>query len=60
MPVVLVQPRRWRGPERFPRRRCVGVRRGGSAVRRQLTPHLQEAGITSPPEVYDAHVFVKA
>jgi hypothetical protein len=26
----------------------------------QLAPHLQAAGITSPPEVYSAHAFVSA
>jgi hypothetical protein len=26
----------------------------------KLAPHLQEAGITSPPEVYAAHTFVSA
>jgi len=26
----------------------------------QLGPHLQQAGISSPPEMYPAHVFVSA
>jgi hypothetical protein len=26
----------------------------------QLAPHLQEAGITAQPEVYEAHAFVAA
>jgi hypothetical protein len=26
----------------------------------ELAPHLQEAGITSPPEIYPAHAFVSA
>jgi hypothetical protein len=42
--------------------RVVDVWESAEAAQRfgdKLTPHLQEAGITSPPEVYDA-VFVKA
>jgi hypothetical protein len=48
------------GPNGF---RVVDVWESEEAVRRfgeALAPHLQQAGITGEPEVYEAHVFVKA
>jgi hypothetical protein len=48
------------GPNGF---RVVDVWESEEAARRfgeQLAPHLQAAGITSPPEVYPAYAFVSA
>lgn len=48
------------GPDGF---RVVDVWESEEAAQRfgeQLAPHLREAGITAEPEVYPAHVFVKA
>jgi len=48
------------GPNGF---RVVDVWESEEAARRfgdELAPHLQGAGITSPPEVYEAHAFVSA
>jgi len=46
------------GPKGF---RVVDVWESEEAARRfgeQLGPHLDKAGITSPPEMYEAHAFV--
>jgi hypothetical protein len=46
------------GPQGF---RVVDVWESEEAARtfgEQLGPHLQEAGISSPPELYPAHAFV--
>ena len=48
------------GPNGF---RVVDVWESEEAARRfgeELAPHLQEAGITPEPEVYQAHTFVSA
>ena len=48
------------GPNGF---RVVDVWESEEAVQRfgeRLAPHLQEAGITSEPEVYPAHAFLSA
>ncbi len=48
------------GPDGF---RVVDVWESEEAASRfgeKLAPHLQEAGITSPPEMYPAHAFVTA
>ena len=48
------------GPNGF---RVVDVWESAEAAQRfgeKLRPHLQEAGITAEPEIYETHVFVKA
>ena len=48
------------GPNGF---RVVDVWESAEAAQRfgeKLAPHLQDAGITTQPEIYDAHAFVKA
>jgi len=48
------------GPNGF---RVVDVWESAEAAQRfgeKLAPHLQDAGITTQPEIYEAHAFVKA
>ena len=50
-------------PDKAERFRVVDVWESEDAVRRfgeTLAPHLQEAGITAQPQVYEAHTFVSA